>query len=140
MDFKRTKIVACIAKPKYRVWIEFDDGLKGEVDLSALVGKGVFEAWKDINFFNKVRVDPNSNTLLWGEDIDLDPYVLRENIELEDWIDVNDRKPSKEEEVIVKNTDGIEGIGKWYMDIYKRIFWETNLPSNNKNVTHWRFK
>jgi hypothetical protein len=34
----------------------------------------------------------------------------------------------KEEEVIVKNTDGIEGTGKWYLDIYGEIFWDTSLP------------
>jgi len=32
-------------------------------------------------FFNEVRVDPKSDTVAWGEDIDLDAYVLREKIE-----------------------------------------------------------
>lgn len=80
MDFKKAKIVACKPQPHYRVWIRFDDGLEGEVDLSDLVGKGVFEAWKSVEFFNQVRIDPKSDTLAWGEDIDLDPYVLREKI------------------------------------------------------------
>lgn len=76
MGFKRAKIVACKPLPNYRVWIEFDDGLEGEVDLSDLVGKGVFEAWRSLDFFNQVRIDPISDTLAWGEEIDLDPYVL----------------------------------------------------------------
>lgn len=80
MEFKKAKIVACRPCPNYRVWIRFDDGLEGEVDLSHLVGKGVFEAWKSDDFFNQVRVDSKSHTLTWGEDIDLDPYVLREKI------------------------------------------------------------
>ncbi len=80
MDFKRAKIVACKAKPHYRVWIRFDDGLEGEVDLSHLVGKGVFEGWKSIDFFNGVKIDPKTDTLAWGEDIDLDPYVLQETL------------------------------------------------------------
>ena len=80
MDFKRAKIVDCMPRPHYRVWIRFDDGLEGEVDLSDLVGQGVFEAWKSVDFFNKVRIDPKSDTLAWGDDIDLDPYVLREKI------------------------------------------------------------
>jgi hypothetical protein len=74
------KIIACEPRPDYRVWIRFDDGLEGEVDLGYLVGKGVFKAWESIDFFNQVRIDPISNTLIWGEDIDLDPYVLREKI------------------------------------------------------------
>lgn len=80
MEFKRAKIVACKPLPHYRVWIRFDDGLEGEVDLNDLVGKGVFKAWESVEFFNQVCVDPQTDTLKWGEDIDLDPYVLREKI------------------------------------------------------------
>jgi hypothetical protein len=80
MGFKRAKIVACKPKPHYRVWICFDDGTEGEVDLSHLVGQGVFEAWNSVAFFNQVHVDPKTDTLTWGKKIDLDPYVLREKI------------------------------------------------------------
>ncbi|GAB4184755.1 MAG: hypothetical protein Tsb0015_01180 [Simkaniaceae bacterium] len=81
MDVKKEKVIDCKPLPNYKVWIKFADGLEGEVDLSHLVGKGVFEAWESIEFFHQVRVDPISDTLSWGEDIDLDPYVLREEIE-----------------------------------------------------------
>jgi hypothetical protein len=81
MEFKRAKIVACKPRPNYHVWIRFDDGLEGEVDLNHLVGKGVFEAWNSVDYFNTVRVDPKSDTIAWGEDIDLDPYSLREKLE-----------------------------------------------------------
>ena len=80
MGFKRAKVVACKALPNYHVWIRFDDGLEGKINLSNLVGKGVFKAWKSIDFFNQVRVDPKTDTLTWGDDIDLDPYVLRDQI------------------------------------------------------------
>lgn len=80
MEFKRAEIVACAPEPNYRVWICFDDGLQGVVDLSDLVGKGVFEAWASVDFFNQVRVDSKADTLAWGEEIDLDPYVLREKL------------------------------------------------------------
>ncbi len=80
MEFKRAKIIACRPLANYRVWIRFDDGLEGEVDLSHLVGQGVFAAWKSVDFFNQVRVDTKTDTLAWGEEIDLDPYVLREGI------------------------------------------------------------
>lgn len=77
MAFKKAKIISCKPLPNYHVWIEFDDGLNGEVDLSDLAGKGVFSAWNSVDFFNSVYVDPQSETLAWGDDIDLDPYVLR---------------------------------------------------------------
>lgn len=78
---KRAKIVACKALSNYHIWIRFEDGLEGAVDLSHLVGKGVFEAWNSVDFFNQVRIDPRSDTVAWGEDIDLDPYVLRDKLE-----------------------------------------------------------
>jgi len=81
MDTRRAKIVAYKPLPNYHIWIQFDDGLEGEVDLNHLVGKGVFEAWNSVDFFSQVRVDPKTDTVAWGEDIDLDPYVLREKVE-----------------------------------------------------------
>lgn len=80
MEFKRAKIIACKPKPNYRIWIRFDDGLEGEVDLNYLVGKGVFEAWESIDFFNQVQINPKTDTVCWSDEIDLDPYVLREKI------------------------------------------------------------
>src|SRR3990167_2280185 len=75
METKGLKIVACKALPNYHIWIRFDDGLEGEVDLNHLVGKGIFEAWNSIDFFNDVQIDPRSDTVAWGDDIDLDAYV-----------------------------------------------------------------
>lgn len=80
MEFKKVRIISCKPLANYHVWLRFDDGLEGEVDLSHLVGKGVFEAWNSIEFFNQVYIDPQTHTLAWNEDIDLDPYVLREKI------------------------------------------------------------
>lgn len=81
MEFRRAKIVVCVPHENYRIWIQFDDGLSGEVDLSYLAGKGVLTAWNTPGFFNSVHVDPKSDTVAWSEDIDLDPYVLREKVE-----------------------------------------------------------
>lgn len=38
------RIVAAKAHPNYRLWVRFADGKEGEVDLSALVGKGYLHA------------------------------------------------------------------------------------------------
>ncbi len=77
---KRAIIVACRPKANYKVWAEFHDGICGEVDLNHLVGKGVFEAWRDVAFFNKVFIDPITRTLCWDDDVEIDPYVLRRSI------------------------------------------------------------
>jgi len=81
MEFKRAKIVACKAKPGYILWVKFDDGLEGEISLSNLVGQGVFKAWESMKFFESVKVDPESHTVCWGSQIDLDPYVIRDEIQ-----------------------------------------------------------
>jgi hypothetical protein len=80
MEFHRAIIVECRPCPNYRLWIRFDDDLSGEVDLSSFVGKGVFSAWTSVEFFNTVHIDKNTQTVAWGSDLDLDPYVLREKI------------------------------------------------------------
>lgn len=70
------KIVEVKPLADYRVWIKFSDGSEGIVDLSELVGKGVFTAWKDVNFFNSVFIDPESHTIAWEGGIDLCPDTL----------------------------------------------------------------
>lgn len=80
MNFRRLKIVKCKPQDDYKLWLLFDDGVSGEVDLKKLVGKGVFSAWKSLEFFKSVRIDKRSDTVAWGEDLDLDPYVLHNQI------------------------------------------------------------
>ena len=59
----------------YRLELEFDDGVSGTVDLSDLVGKGVFELWRDRRAFEQVRIG-SSGELAWGDQIDLCPDAL----------------------------------------------------------------
>ncbi|MBI3983556.1 MAG: DUF2442 domain-containing protein [Gemmatimonadetes bacterium] len=40
----------------YRIWLRYEDGTKGTVELSGLAGRGVFEAWKDRAVFEAVRI------------------------------------------------------------------------------------
>jgi hypothetical protein len=61
--------------PKYKLWLHFDDGTEGVVDLSDLPGQGVFAQWLDETFFNKVKIS-DSGELIWGTDIDLCPDAL----------------------------------------------------------------
>jgi hypothetical protein len=58
------------ALTKYRIYLEFSDGTKGEVDLSDLAGKGVFEVWKDSNFFERVHLGDHRE-IKWNDEIEL---------------------------------------------------------------------
>ncbi|KAF3363221.1 hypothetical protein PHSC3_000239 [Chlamydiales bacterium STE3] len=80
MEFHRAKIIKCEPHDNYKLWILFDDGIEGEVDLKNLVGKGVFSSWNSIDYFKSVYIDKKTDTVAWGEDLDLDPYVLRDQI------------------------------------------------------------
>jgi len=70
------KVIEVKPLKNYWVWIKFSDGIEGEVDLSDLVGKGVFSTWKDTKFFNSVFIDPESHTIAWEGRIDLCPDTL----------------------------------------------------------------
>lgn len=41
------KPVEVKALANYRIWLRYDDGTEGEVDLSDLAGRGAFKAWEE---------------------------------------------------------------------------------------------
>ena len=55
----------------YQIWVEFEDGVNGEIDLSGFVGRGVWKAWEDRSLFESVRIAPY-RAIGWGENDDLD--------------------------------------------------------------------
>lgn len=59
----------------YRLDLTFDDGTKGIIDLSSLVGKGVFSLWRDPSAFDRVRIGA-SGELIWDDQVDLCPDSL----------------------------------------------------------------
>ncbi|MDR2204828.1 MAG: DUF2442 domain-containing protein [Flavobacteriaceae bacterium] len=56
----------------YRLWVEFDDGVDGVIDLHEWKGKGVFEAWNDERNFQSFKITDHKK-IEWSEDIDMDP-------------------------------------------------------------------
>jgi len=70
-----SKIVEVRPSDGYRIWLRFSDGVQGEVDLSDLVGRGVFAAWTDPNVFTAVRVEEGGG-IEWPGEIDMCPDAL----------------------------------------------------------------
>ena len=64
-------------KPRagYRIWLRYSDGVSGEIDLSDLVGQGVFRAWNERGSFDKVYVAPHGS-IAWSPDIEICPDAL----------------------------------------------------------------
>jgi hypothetical protein len=61
----------------HRLYLRFEDGLAGELDLAPrLRFEGVFAALQDPAVFAQARVDPELGTVVWPNGADLDPDVL----------------------------------------------------------------
>ena len=61
----------------YRLWLQFQDGIEGEIDLEPhLTFQGVFALLRDPTYFALVRVSPDLGTISWPNDADWDPLVL----------------------------------------------------------------
>jgi len=69
------KVISVKILQNYQADLTFDDGVSGVVDLSHLVGKGVFEAWRDSGAFEQARIGTGGE-LVWGDHIDLCPDSL----------------------------------------------------------------
>jgi hypothetical protein len=54
----------------YRLRLRYADGVEGEVDLSSLVGRGVFCLWNDEKAFQAVSIG-SGGELRWNDEVDL---------------------------------------------------------------------
>ncbi len=70
-------VVEVQSRPEHHIFVRFDDGIAGEVDVAALVQfTGVFEPLRDPASFAQVQVLPDLGTVGWPGGADLDPLVL----------------------------------------------------------------
>jgi hypothetical protein len=84
-----------IAKPlqvkatgKYSIWLIYDDGTQGEINLNHLADKPVFKKWENNDFFNSVSIDNETDAIRWDENIELCPdslYLKLKGITFEQW-------------------------------------------------------
>ena len=59
----------------FRIWLRYEDGTEGTIDLSDVAGHGVFSAWNDPTFFGSVRLGSHG-AIEWGADIDICPDAM----------------------------------------------------------------
>jgi len=70
------KILTVKALEKYKIYLQYENGTEGVVDLGYLAHKGVFEAWEQDNLFSKVYIDTETFAVAWNETLELCPDNL----------------------------------------------------------------
>jgi hypothetical protein len=74
-------LIDCQAAANYSLWLAFADGLEGWVYLGDLVDIVDFRAWRDVDRFLQVAIDPDTGVVQWGDEIRLDPAALYRDLE-----------------------------------------------------------
>ena len=67
---------------EFRIWLRFDDGAAGEVDLSQELSGPVFEPLRRVEFFRRFQLHPEFKTLVWPNGADFAPEFLRQRLRL----------------------------------------------------------
>lgn len=66
----------------YVLWLKFNDGAEGVVDLKDELYGEVFEPLKDIERFKSFKVDPDLETIVWDNGADLAPEFLYDKMKV----------------------------------------------------------
>ncbi len=70
-------VVSATYQGGYRIELEFDDGRRGNVDFAKYLDRqGVFERFRDLEFFRNFTVYEELGVLTWGNEIDVAPETL----------------------------------------------------------------
>ena len=92
-------VVSAKHRDGYRIELAFDNGRSGIVDFSKYLHRGgVFERFRDMEFFRNFKVNEDLGVLTWGDEVDIAPETLYSEATgepLPEWMMVD--KPSANE-------------------------------------------
>jgi hypothetical protein len=66
----------------YVIWLRFDDGLEGEVDLEEELYGEVFLSLRDVDAFQRFWVHPELRTVVWENGADFAPEFLHDKVQV----------------------------------------------------------
>ena len=69
-------VTAVEPRPGHRLYLEFEDGAKGEIDFSTREWRGVFAPLADQARFEQVELDKQLGTIVWPNGADMAPESL----------------------------------------------------------------
>jgi hypothetical protein len=64
----------------YRVWVKFDDGVEGEVNLEAEIWGEIFQPLKEMARFAELVMDKELGTIVWPNGADFAPEFLYQRL------------------------------------------------------------
>jgi len=62
----------------YTIVVGFEDATSQTIDFQPMLVGELFGPLRDVNIFNKVRLDPEVHTLVWPNGADFDPATLHD--------------------------------------------------------------
>ena len=68
------RITELVALADHKLWLKFEDGTEGELNLNHLVGKGVFTAWESEVSFHTAYINAENGAIAWSDELEIDPY------------------------------------------------------------------
>lgn len=73
-----SKVIGVVHAGEYRLELTFEDGLKSTVDFKQRLADrgGIWSPLHDIEYFKQARIDPDLQTVVWPNGVDICPDVL----------------------------------------------------------------
>lgn len=91
-------VISAEYKGEYKIEVTFENGASGIVDFSKyLLEGGVFEKFKDMEFFKNFKINEELGVLTWGDEIDIAPetlYSVATNSPLPEWMNSQQGSPA----------------------------------------------
>lgn len=101
-DYWQLAVVEVKPLPGYRIWVEFNDGVNGELDFSECLGKPLFKVWDEPGYFDKVRVT-SYGTVAWDDDLEFCTESMYMDITGKSWKELPGNVASSDTSELVHN-------------------------------------
>lgn len=70
------KLIEVKGMPDFKLFLKYENGKEGVVDLSYIERRGIFDIWNEPGKFQSVYMNTEVNAPAWSDELDLDPFNL----------------------------------------------------------------
>ncbi len=88
-------VISAVYREGYKIEVGFDDGKKGVIDFAKYLRRGgIFERFKDMDYFRSFTINRELGVLTWQNEIDIAPetlYAEATGRPLPDWTEKKDK-------------------------------------------------